>query len=230
MHVSYAVLGAALLAAFAAAPARAEDVVNGPVYRICYFEAATPDIATVAGRTATFAAAAGKEPGNIAFMGFEEIGRPSRFALFEGWRDKAAAAAHDGAATTTAFNDGLAPMLVGPFEIRAFGGFSLAPAGGQGDAQAVYVLTHVDVFPKGKDEAAALVTALAAAGRKMPGNLRFDVLQVDGHANHFTLVEGWRDRTAFDASLMAAPTKEFRQKLTPLEGALYDERLYRALR
>jgi len=55
------------------------------------------------------------------------------------------------------------------------------------------------------------------------------VLQVDGHANHFTLVEGWRDRKAFDASLMAAATRDFRQKITPLEGALYDERLYQAL-
>ena len=29
---------------------------------------------------------------------------------------------------------------------------------------------------------------------------------------------------------MAASTRDFRQKLTPLEGALYDERLYHALR
>jgi hypothetical protein len=29
---------------------------------------------------------------------------------------------------------------------------------------------------------------------------------------------------------MAAHTKEFRQKLNPLEGALYDERLYQAVR
>jgi quinol monooxygenase YgiN len=63
----------------------------------------------------------------------------------------------------------------------------------------------------------------------MPGNLLFDVLQVDGHPNHFTLVQGWRDRKAFDASLTASSTREFRQKITPLEGALYDERLYHAL-
>jgi hypothetical protein len=29
---------------------------------------------------------------------------------------------------------------------------------------------------------------------------------------------------------MAAHTKEFRQKLSPLEGALYDERLYQPVR
>jgi quinol monooxygenase YgiN len=230
MHFFYAVLGASLAAAFGSAPAHAEDAAKGAVFRVCYFEAAVPQMAAVAERAAVFAAAARKEPGNTGFMALEEIGRPSRFALFEAWRDRAAEAAHDGAATTTAFNGALAPMLVGPFEVRSFVGFSLEPATAEGDAQAVYVLTHVDVFPKGKDEAAALVTALAAAGRKMSGNLRFDVLQVDGHTNHFTLVEGWRNRDAFDASLMAAPTKEFRHKLTPLEGALYDERVYHELR
>jgi quinol monooxygenase YgiN len=231
MHFIPAVLGAAVVAGFGSAPTlAAEGGMNGAVYRICYFEAAAPDTAAASERIGAFAAAARKERGNIGFTGFQEIGRPSRFALLEAWRDKAAKTAHDGAAATLAFSGTLAPMLVGPFEIRSFVGFALAPAGAEGDAQAVYVLTHVDVFPQGKDEAAALVTALAAAGRRMPGNLRFDVLQVDGHANHFTLVEGWRDRTAFDASLMAAPRKEFRQKLTPLEGALYDERLYRALR
>jgi quinol monooxygenase YgiN len=43
------------------------------------------------------------------------------------------------------------------------------------------------------------------------------------------LVEAWRDRDAFDASLTTAAIKDFRQKVAPLEGALYDERLYRAL-
>ena len=79
----------------------------------------------------------------------------------------------------------------------------------------------------------AIVTdlkALAAAARKDDGNLWFDVLQQDGRPNHFTLFEGWRDRKAFDASITAAHTKEFRQKLNPLEGALYDERLYQAIR
>jgi quinol monooxygenase YgiN len=94
----------------------------------------------------------------------------------------------------------------------------------------VYVLTHVDVPPQQKEQAIELVKALAAAGRKDEGNLWFDVLQQNDRPNHFTLFEGWRDRKAFDASIMAAHTKEFRQKLNPLEGALYDERLYEVVR
>src|SRR5205823_13578213 len=99
---------------------------------------------------------------------------------------------------------------------------------GQPPADALYVLTHVDVFPVHKDAAIELVKVQAEAARKDDGNLRYDVVQWDGHPNHFTLVEVWRDRKAFDASVTTPHNKEFRDKLTPLEGALYDERLYQA--
>ena len=120
--------------------------------------------------------------------------------------------------------------MVSPFSVRSFGGLSVAAPNGRGGTDAVHVLTHVDVFPAGKDQAVVLVKELAEAGRKDEGNLLFDVLQQDGRPNHFTLVEAWRDRKALDASVMAVHTKDFRQKLTPLEGALYDERLYQAVR
>ena len=34
---------------------------------------------------------------------------------------------------------------------------------------------------------------------------------------------------AYDTHITAAHTKQFRDQLTPMSGALYDERLYRAL-
>jgi len=140
-------------------------------------------------------------------------------------RDLAAVAA----ASTTAFRDKLQPLLIGGTGIRVFGGLSVAAPSGRPGPRTLYVLAHVDVFPAGKDQAVDLVRALADAGRKDNGNLWFDVLQQDGRPNHFTLFEGWRDRKAFDASITTAHTKEFRQKLNPLEGALYDERLYQAV-
>jgi quinol monooxygenase YgiN len=230
MRFSQLVLGLMPLALATVHSAAAQQAGAATAYTVTYFEAAAPEIAHAVALTQQIVMAGRKEPGNAGFEAFQEIGRPSRFALFEAWRDKAAADAHAKAAGVTAFHDKLQPLLVGPFEVRVFNGFSIAGQSAPGGTQAVYVVTHVDVFPAGKDQAAALVTALAEAGRKMPGNLRFDVLQVDGHANHFTLIQGWRDRKAFDTSLMAAATRDFRQKLTPLEGALYDERLYRALR
>jgi len=230
MRFSHLVLGLIPLALTAVHSAHAQQAGGAAVYTVTYFEAAAPDVAPAAALARQFAETSRKEPGNSGFEAFEEIGRPSRFALFEGWHDRAAADAHNSAAMAAAFKGKLQPILVGPFEIRSFSGFSVAGPTAPGDRRAVYIVTHVDVFPTGKDQAAALVTALAEAGRKASGNLWFDVLQVDGHANHFTLVEGWRDRKVFDASLMSAATRDFRQKLTQLEGALYDERLYQALR
>ncbi len=228
MRFSHLAFGLVALAFVAARPVCAEDAVNTPVYIVTYFEVAPP-VGQAAAAIRSYAEASRKQDGNTAFDAFEEIGRPSRFATFEAWRDKKAAEAHGASPLATGFRDKLAPQLVGPFEVRVFNGFSLAPPRAQGGREAVYVVTHVDVFPAGKDQAAGLVTALAEAGRKDAGNLWFDVLQQDGHANHFTLVEAWRDHSAFEAGIMAAHTRDFRQKLTPLEGALYDERLYRKL-
>lgn len=230
MRLSHLVLGLVPIALAAASPAAAQPAGGGAVYSVTYFEAAAPEIATVAVLARQLAEKSRMQPGNIGFDAFQEIGRPSRFALFEAWRDKAASDTHAAAASTTTLRDKLRPFLVGPFEIRSFGGLSITGPGAPGGQQAVYVITHVDVFPAGKERAAGLTTALAAAGRKMPGNLTFDVLQMNAHPNHFTLVEGWRDRDAFDQALMSAATRDFRQQLTPLEGALYDERLYHALR
>ena len=61
------------------------------------------------------------------------------------------------------------------------------------------------------------------------GNIRYEVLQQANRGNHFTVVEAWADHKALDAHAMAAHTRAFRNKLAPIAGALYDERLYEAL-
>ena len=229
MRLSHLIVGLAALSLATVRPLHAEETGNGPVYVVTYFDVAPPAAPQTAALARQFVEASRKEAGNMGFEVLEEIGRPNRLAILETWRDKQAYDAHDTAATTTAFRDKLQPLLIGGTGIRVFGGLSIAAPTARPGPQTLHVLTHVDVFPAGKDQAAALVTALAEANRKMPGNLLFDVLQVDGHPNHFTLVQGWGSRKAFDDSLMAASTRDFRQKITPLEGALYDERLYHAL-
>jgi hypothetical protein len=42
-------------------------------------------------------------------------------------------------------------------------------------------------------------------------------------------VEVWTDRNAFEKRSTAGPQKAFRDKLGPMLGALYDERLYQNL-
>jgi quinol monooxygenase YgiN len=230
MRLSHLILFAAALGLATARPVDAEDTVPSPLYIVTYFDVAPTSTQQSAGIVREAADASRKEDGNAGVEAFEEIGRPSRFATLEIWRDKKAADAHNASNVTAAFRNKLQPLMIGGFGARPHGALSVAAAKGQLPADALYVLTHVDVFPTYKDQAIELVKAQAEAARKDDGNLRYDVVQWDGHPNHFTLVEVWRDRKAFDASVAAPHNKEFRDKLTPLEGALYDERLYQAVR
>jgi autoinducer 2-degrading protein len=210
-------------------PAFTEETVNGPVYIVTYFDVAPTATTQSVAVLRQHAEAARKQDGNAEFEVFEEIGRP-RLATLEAWRDKKADDAYREGAVAAAFRDKLQPLTIGGFGVRPHSGLAVVAPKTRPPPGAICVLTHVDVFPTFKDQAAQLVTAQAEAARKDPGNLRYDVLQWDGHPNHFTLIEVWRDRDAFDASAEAPHNKEFRQKLTPLEGALYDERLYQVVR
>jgi quinol monooxygenase YgiN len=230
MRLSHLIFSLAVLGLAMVGPVYAEETVNGPLYTVVYFEVDPAEAAPTAAAARQYAEASGKEDGNLGFEMFQEIARPSRFAVVEVWRDKKVAEAHGKAAAATALVQKVQPAMIDGFGVRQHSGFEVAAPKGQIPSGALYVITHVDVFPTGKDQAAALVKAQADAARKDDGNLRYDVLQWDGHPNHFTLVEAWRDRKAFDASAAAPHTKEFRQKLTPLEGALYDERLYQPVR
>jgi quinol monooxygenase YgiN len=230
MQFSHLILAVAALILGTVQPLHAEETVNGRVYIVTYFDVAPTAAQQSAAIIREFAAASRKEDGNTGFEAFDEIARPSRFALLETWRDKKASDAHDAGPAATAFRDRLQPLMIGGFGVRPHGGLAVAAPKGQLPADALYVLTHVDVFPVHKDQTIELVKAQAEAARKDDGNLRYDVVQWDGHPNHFTLIEVWRDRKAFDASVTTPHNKEFRDKLTPLEGALYDERLYQAVR
>jgi quinol monooxygenase YgiN len=91
------------------------------------------------------------------------------------------------------------------------------------------VVTHVDVVPPRKDDAVGLLKTLGDASRKDDGNLRYEVVQQTNRPNHFTVIEIWKSRKAFDAHNAAAHVREFRDRLQPMSGSLYDERLYRAV-
>ena len=93
----------------------------------------------------------------------------------------------------------------------------------------VCAVTHVDVIPPQRENGTAAVKQLAEDSRKHAGNIRFDVFVQTNRPNHFTVVECWKDRKAFDAHVAAKETKAFRDKLVSMTGALYDERLYKAV-
>lgn len=61
------------------------------------------------------------------------------------------------------------------------------------------------------------------------GNIDYEVLQQENRMNHFTVVEEWTNRKALDAHGTGAQTRAFRERLSPMLGALYDERFYNEL-
>jgi quinol monooxygenase YgiN len=172
--------------------------------------------------------AGGKDAGNVAFEVLQRIDRPNQFAVLGAWTDPKAFEAHAGGAAQKAMNEKLARMLAAPNDTRQHNGLSVAP--GKTARGAVYAVTHVDVIPPQKDNGVNAVKALAEESRKHAGNLRFDVWQQTNRPNHFTVVEAWSSRGAFDVHIVQKETTDFRTKLAVMTGALYDERLYKALR
>jgi len=158
----------------------------------------------------------------------EEIGRANRFLILEIWKDQAAFDAHGKSSATTAFGDKFKAIQNAPLDVRPHTGMAVADAPPVAKG-AVIVASHVDVPPPRKDEVIAALNPLAEQSRNGAGNQGFGVWQQTSRPNHFTVVEVWKDQKAYDARGSAAAQRTFRDKLGPMLGALYDERLYRSI-
>jgi quinol monooxygenase YgiN len=94
----------------------------------------------------------------------------------------------------------------------------------------VYVVTHIDLMPNGVPTGIPAMKQFVAESIKEKDCVRFEILQQDGRPNHLTLVGIWKDRKAFDAHDSASYTKEFREKMQPLIGSPWDERLHQLIK
>jgi quinol monooxygenase YgiN len=99
------------------------------------------------------------------------------------------------------------------------------------DAQdaAIYVVTHIDLMPNFIAEGTPLLKQFAADSRNDKGSVRFELLGEPTRKNHFTVVSVWENQAAFEAHLEAEHTRKFREKLQPMLGSPFDERLHTAL-
>jgi quinol monooxygenase YgiN len=158
---------------------------------------------------------------------FQRIDRQNQFVVAGAWPDQKAYEAHVAGEQSKKLNDKLSSMLAAPTDTRQHNTLSVSPAKAGKDP--IVVITHVDVIPPEKDNGANALEQLADSSRRHSGNLLFDVWRQTTRPNHFTLVEFWANRGAFDVHQMQKETREFRMKLGPMSGALYDERLYKAL-
>jgi len=117
---------------------------------------------------------------------------------------------------------------------RIFAGIvmlGLAASAAASGAKYLYGVTHVDIAGRGDvlTEATNLIHQFESDSRNDRGVIRFEVLQQDGHPNHFTIFEVWESRQAFEAHLGAPHTRQFREKLQPMLGSPFRESLHRLL-
>lgn len=197
-------------------------------FAVSYIEVG-PVLAKVGALALRNYSAAGKSGnGKVALDVVQRIDRPNQFAVLGVWADQAAYEAQATSEPSKKLNAKLATMLASPVDTRQNNPLSVAPPKPGKDS--IIVVTHVDVIPSNKDAAVAALEQIADESRKHAGNLQFDVWQQVGRPNHFTVVESWSTRGAFDLHQMQKETREFRGKLAPMLGALYDERLYKPLK
>jgi quinol monooxygenase YgiN len=90
----------------------------------------------------------------------------------------------------------------------------------------VYVVTYVDVFPPFAADTAKYLDQLAADSKKDPGFVRFEALRDVERMNHFTILEVWQSRQAYEAHLTQEHTRSFREKLQKGLGSPFDDRMY----
>ena len=226
------VLIGAVRDAQAQAPAPAPTpppVIEGNIYTVAYVEVMPTERTDAVAALKRYRDGARAEDGNLRCEVVSRVGQPHQFAILEVWKDQKAFEAHGKAAGTGQLREKAHALRVAPLDERVHVGVSVGPLQPGPAGVPIYVVTHVDVIPPRKDDGLAALKQLGADSRGSAGNLRFEVVQQTNRANHFTVVEIWTDAKAVEAHAMRDTSRLFRDKLGPMSGALYDERLYRAI-
>jgi quinol monooxygenase YgiN len=202
---------------------------EGNIYSVTYVEVLPTAKADAVMLLRRYREAAQKEGGNLRCEVVQRIDQSHQFAILEIWKDHAAFEAHGKSASTTETREKIAAIRNAPTDERVHTALSVGRIDAPTARGGIYVATHVDVIPPRKDDGVAALKRLGEDSRRDHDNLRFEVVQQINRPNHFTVVEIWRDAKAVETHSMAAPTREFRDKLATMTGALYDERMYRAI-
>jgi quinol monooxygenase YgiN len=218
----------------AAAPAQAQSA--DPVFAVTYLDVGVGAVTQGVELIKKFRDQSRRENANLEFTVLQEVSRPNRLAIMEGWQNQAAFDAHDKGAAKAEFEGALKPIRNSPPDrkmLRPFANAEARPA----PAGALYLLEHVDFLggdPSIAATAVPLVAALAEASKKEAGVVRYDAYrQPAPRINHYEVVAVWTDAKAFDAHETSAHTLAFRNATAQGSGTwranMYDQRLYKAL-
>ncbi len=213
----------------ASAQAPTPPVIEGNIYSVIYVEVMPTSRADAVAELKRYREATRKEDGNLRCEIASRVGQPHQLVILEVWKDQKAHEAHGKSAGTAQLREKIQAIRNAPIDERVHIGVSVGSLQPGPGGDAVYVVTHVDVIPPRKEDGLAAVKQLGDASRAATGNIRFEVVQQTNRPNHFTVVEIWKDAKAVETHSMAEATRQFRDKLGPMSGALYDERMYRAI-
>jgi quinol monooxygenase YgiN len=230
MNFFISIMLSAAAAAFSSST-QAQNVAgqDAAVYAVSYVEVAPGSSEPAIGALRQLAAEARKAEGNMRFEILQRLAPSNQFAIISIWQTQKSYDAYAAGGARQEFQSKIAPHLISMIDDRIHGGLEVAAGGAASGPGAVFVVTHVDVPPPKKDDCIAALKSLVDASRKEPGVARFEVFQQLSRPNHFSVTEIWNGQSAYEAHITAAHTKKFREQLTPMSGALYDERLYKAL-
>lgn len=221
---------ALVLAQAPGASMHAQAPAGGEVYLVAYVDILPASRTAMVAALKQYREATGRASGDGRVDTFEQVGRPGHFVIIERWKDQATLDAHRLTAHAKVFRDAMQPIRVSGYDERPYKALSTAPAAPSGSSRPAYVVSHVDIGGGGgQADAPGMLRRLAEASRQEQGALRFDVLQHAMRANHFTVVEVWRDQGALDAHVAAPHARAYRDTLQPISGSPVDERVFAAV-
>jgi quinol monooxygenase YgiN len=223
------VLVASLVSDMAVTSGAQAQTGAGAVYAVTYLDVAATSVTQGIALLKKYRELSSNEEGNLEFTVLEETIRLNRFVIFEGWNDQGAFDAHTRAASSSKFQEALAPIRNSPpFSMMQYT-FATAPARGKSSPRALYMVEHMDFKSSFASTAQSLVKALAEASQKEEGVIRYDAYHWGDH--HYAIVAIWQNSKAFDAHEAAAHTRRFRNATTMPAGRFdfYEERLYKSI-
>jgi (4S)-4-hydroxy-5-phosphonooxypentane-2,3-dione isomerase len=206
----------------------AQTPADTSFYGVTYVEMTPSSKAAAITAFKQYRDASRKEDGFIRFEIFEQTGWAGHLVIIESWANQKAFEAHATAAHTKDWRGKADSLRLSEYDLRPYKSLSVATGSAAPDNQAVFVISHVDIGGQGTN-AGDLLRRQAEASRKEDGNLRFDVLQHAMRANHFTVIEAWRNDRALDAHAAAPHTRQYRDGIGPIIGSPLDQRVFKSV-
>jgi quinol monooxygenase YgiN len=105
----------------------------------------------------------------------------------------------------------------------------VAAARAQAPSGPAYIVAYIEAATGSQEKAASLLKSWAETVRKNPDNLGFAALRRRDPANHFAIVEVWKDAKAFEAQSASPEGQQFKAALNGMLIAPYDERPHSVL-